>query len=110
MVAIELGLTMAIASGFTGHHFRIRSDNQGVIHALNNGRSRNSQQNRVLRRIFALMHIHSVWFTSEFVPSEDNIADMPSRGIPPPNFSKTSLDIDIHPDLTSFLCIPAMLG
>lgn len=38
MVAVELGLAMAVAEGFTNHHFVIRSDNQGVIHALDNGR------------------------------------------------------------------------
>lgn len=103
MVAIELGLEMAIANGFADHHFVIRSDNQGVIHALDNGRSRNSQQNRVLRRIVLLMRIHSLWFTSEYVPSKENIADKPSRGIPPPGFPRSTVSIAVHADLRHIL-------
>jgi hypothetical protein len=47
-VAIELGLTLAISQGHSNIHFLIRSDNQGVIQALNGGKSRSPEQNNVL--------------------------------------------------------------
>ena len=48
MVAIELGLLFAVHRAFSNIHFVIRSDNQGVIHAIQGGKSRSPQQNFVL--------------------------------------------------------------
>jgi hypothetical protein len=82
MVAIELGIRTAIAAGAHDVHFVIKSDNMGVIGALGSGKSRNLQQNRVLQRIVTLMRSHEIWITSCFVPSAENVADCPSRGLP----------------------------
>lgn len=82
ILALEFVIRLAILRGYSNTHFRIRSDNQGVIGALDAGKSRNSQQNCVLRRIVSLMREHSLWITSLYVPSKDNLADVPSRGLP----------------------------
>ncbi|KAJ7885246.1 hypothetical protein B0H13DRAFT_1560269, partial [Mycena leptocephala] len=65
-------------------HFHLHSDNEGVIGALEGGKARNPEQNRVLRRIVSLLRSYSIWIvTITYVPSEDNISDKPSRGEPP---------------------------
>ena len=83
MVAIELGLRLVTALGRHDAHFILRSDNMGVIHALEGGRSRNLQQNRILQRIVILVCTHNVWLTTNYVRSIDNPADPPSRGLAP---------------------------
>lgn len=88
MLAIELGLRLAIHEGHSDVHLQIHSDNAGVIGALGSGKSRNPEQNRVLRRIVALMRAHSVWLTTFQVPSLLNVADKPSRGLPVPNMHR----------------------
>ena len=55
IVAIELGLLFAIHQGYTDVHFLIKSDNQGVIHAIQEGKSRSPEQNLVLQRITSLL-------------------------------------------------------
>jgi hypothetical protein len=82
MVAIELGICTAILAGAGNMHFVIQLDNMGVIGALESGKSRNLQQNRVLQRIVMLMRAHGIWITSRFVPSANNIADHPSCSVP----------------------------
>lgn len=81
MVAIELALRTVIASKLANVHFKLRSDNQGVIGALAAGKSYNEQENAILQHILSLFHDHSIWFTIEWVASAENPADDPSRGI-----------------------------
>jgi hypothetical protein len=45
IVTIELSILFAVHLGHTNIHFLIKSDNQGVIHAIECSRSRNSEQN-----------------------------------------------------------------
>ena len=82
IVAIELGLLFAINRGFSDTNFLIKSDNQGVIHAIEGGKSRSPEQNTVLQRITTLLSQHKLWISSLYVPSLDNLADLPSRGHP----------------------------
>jgi hypothetical protein len=84
IVAIELGLLFAVHRGFSDIHFLVRSDNQGVIHAIRGGKSRSPEQNLVLQRITLLLSHYKIWISSLYVPSVDNLADGPSRGSPPP--------------------------
>lgn len=84
MVAVELALLSLISAGHSSKHFIVHSDNQGVIGAFRAEMSRSTQQNTVLRRILTLFHELDLWFTMEWVPSEDDVADNPSRGIFPP--------------------------
>jgi hypothetical protein len=83
MVAVELALTALISGGFTAVHFIFRSDNMGVVGALRGGSSRSHHQNSILRRIIHLFHRHNIWVTTKYIPSKDNLADNPSRGIFP---------------------------
>lgn len=103
IVAIELGLLFAIQLGFSAVHFLIKSDNQGVIHAIEGGKSRSPSQNLVLQRITSLLSHHKLWMSSLYVPSLENVADRPSRGLPPLNRSRTSSTITLPIPLLPFL-------
>jgi hypothetical protein len=88
IVAIELGLLFAVHKGFSDTHFLIKSDNQGVIHAIKGGKSRSPTQNLVLQHITSLLSQHKLWISSLYVPSVDNLADPPSRGYPAVGFPR----------------------
>jgi hypothetical protein len=103
IVAIECGLRLATHLGYSNIHFQVKSDNTGVIGAIKGGRSRNPAHNKVLQRITALLRTHSLWISSLYVPSEHNIADKPSRGIPPPGYSQSKDTFNIPDFLTPYL-------
>jgi hypothetical protein len=103
IVAIELGLLFAVHNGCSDIHFLINSDNQGVIHAIKGGRSRSSEQNLVLQRITLLLSHHKLWISSCYVPSVDNLADAPSRGIPPLDRIRAASPFQLPPILQPFL-------
>jgi hypothetical protein len=84
MVAVKLALTAVIAAGYRDVHLLFRSDNSGVVGALQSGSSRNSQQNSILRRIIHLFHDHNLWITTSWISTKDNLSDGPSRGLFPP--------------------------
>jgi hypothetical protein len=84
MVAVELALHAVIAAGYENVHLIFRSDNSGVVGALKCGSSRNAPQNSILRRIIHLFHDHDLWVTTTWIPTKDNPADDPSRGVFPP--------------------------
>lgn len=88
---------------FSNTHFLINSDNQGVIHAIGGGKSRNPEQNLVLQRITTLMAHQEFWIFSCYVPSADNLADLPSRGIPPPLFLHADTTFLLPTSLVPFL-------
>lgn len=106
MVAIELGLLFAIHRSHTDIHFIIRSDNQGVIHAIKGGRSRSPEQNLVLQRITFLLSQYKIWISSLYVPSLDNLADAPSRGLPLSNHTRASSTFILPSSLLPFLARP----
>ena len=105
-VAIELGLLFAIDRGYSDVHFRIKSDNQGVIHAIEGGKSRSPEQNTVLQRITLLLSSHKLWISSFYVPSSENLADLPSRGLPAPNRFRASHSFILPFCLQPFLIYP----
>jgi hypothetical protein len=107
MVAIELGLLFAIHKGHSHTHFIIRSDNQGVIHAIRGGKSRSPEQNLVLQRITSLLSQHNLWISSLYVPSLDNLADRPSRGLPASNGYRINSTFDVPFSLRHFLVRPS---
>ena len=109
MVAIELGLLFTVSFGYNNLHFKLFSDNQGVIHALDNGRSRSPQQNRVLQRIVTIMRIHSICISISYISSSNNPADRPSRGLIPSDSSLKLIPPPLPNHLLSFLSplIPA---
>lgn len=85
-VAVELGFRLAVELGLIsssadrGQVFLVRSDNSGVVHVVNKGRSRNRETNRILKHIYLLQASHSVQVTTTYVPSRANISDALSRG------------------------------
>ena len=83
MVAIELALHTLITAKFTKCHLIIRSDNQGVVGALKAGKSRGTQQNLILREIVKLIQDNELWISTIWIPTSENPADDPSRGIFP---------------------------
>lgn len=104
-VALEFGIRLALHKGFHGLHLVIKSDNMGVIGALEGGKSRNSEQNLVLQRISTLLHTHSTWVSTLYTPSALNLADKPSRGIPPDGKCRTIDTFDL-PSCLSPLILP----
>ena len=97
-VAIELGLLFAIHKGYSDTHFLVKSDNQGVIHAIRGGKSRSPAQNLILQHITSLLSLHKLWISSCYVPSTENLADPPSRGLSATNLPQahTSPTIPTH--------------
>ena len=107
IVAIELGLLFAIHQGYTDVHFIIKSDNQGVIHAIQGGKSRSLEQNLVLQRITSLLAQYKLWISLLYVPpSMDNLADPPLRGLPALNQAQASTNFNLSPSLQPFLVCP----
>lgn len=84
MVAVEMGILALVELGYRDCHLELHSDNKGVVGALDSGRSRSSQCNRVLQRIVACLLENNLWVSFVWVRSEDNIADAPSRGLSGP--------------------------
>ncbi|KAL5633887.1 hypothetical protein ACGC1H_005916 [Rhizoctonia solani] len=105
MVAVELALGQAIDMGIKSHTLKFRSDNQGVVFALQAGRSRNEAQNQILMRILSNADYHGIKLEVSYIRSEDNPADAPSRGIRPPNYIPISSPVAPPTDLVDFLSI-----
>lgn len=81
MVAVELGLRVAIAAGHRSRGITVRSDNSGVVRSLVSGISRNFQQNLILQKILQLCRTYNVRITPEWISTKLNPADKPSRGM-----------------------------
>jgi hypothetical protein len=81
LVAVELGLRVAIASGSHSGPLVIRSDNVGVVHSLMTGKEKDSQRMAILRNIQELGHTYNVQVTAKWIPTKENPADGPSRGV-----------------------------
>jgi hypothetical protein len=81
MVAIELAIRTLVTAKFANVHIIVRSDNQGVVGALTAGRSRGFQQNAILHEIVRLIQEHNLWISSIWIPTSENLADSPSRGV-----------------------------
>jgi hypothetical protein len=63
------------------HHIKAYSDNAGVVGAWKNRSSSNISQNEVLGRILRILISRQCFLTLEYIRSENNPADAPSRGI-----------------------------
>ena len=66
-----------------GSRFIVYGDNQGVVEGWANGRSRNVETNSVFRRVHDVIETHQSSVVVRYVPSANNPADGPSRGIFP---------------------------
>jgi hypothetical protein len=63
------------------HHLKAYSDNAGVVGAWKNRSSTNVAQNEVLGRILRILITRQCFLTLEYIRSEENPADAPSRGV-----------------------------
>jgi hypothetical protein len=83
-VGFEFLARTLCATSQLNQHFRVFGDNQGVVEGWWKGRSRNWETNKVFRRIHDLANAHQCVFITRYVPSRENPADAPSRGLYPP--------------------------
>ncbi|KDN36471.1 hypothetical protein RSAG8_10809, partial [Rhizoctonia solani AG-8 WAC10335] len=90
MAAVEIALSAIIGYGVTNHKVSFRSDNKGVVFALQAGRSRNQHQNAILMRILEQADHHSIDIDITYIRSAENPADAPSRGQLPPDMPPIS--------------------
>jgi hypothetical protein len=67
-----------------GTHLKLYGDNRGVVEGWWKGRSKNRPTNTVFRRVHSLSLSSGCTIHTRYVPSKDNPADKPSRGIYPP--------------------------
>ena len=103
-VGFELLVRYISGSISPSGHFRVYGDNQGVVEAWRNHRSKNKPVNGVFRRIHSILDQsgHSLSIHPAYVPSESNPADPLSRGI----FPSTKLqlhEIPLPTDLDRFI-------
>jgi hypothetical protein len=87
--AVELAVYFLISSfNISKRHLLVHSDNQGVVHAWAGRSSRNPSQNHVCARLLHLLSSHECFLTLVYMPSADNPADKPSRGIDLPGYRR----------------------
>jgi hypothetical protein len=103
MTAVELAIRALVALGHSGQHVRLWSDNAGVVGALKNGCSRNSEQNRCLQRIVTLFTEHRIWPDIEWIATHLNLADKPSRGVIEDEENRLPSMFPIPPQLAAYI-------
>jgi hypothetical protein len=84
---------------------QLHGDNTGVVEGWWTGRSRNSETNKVFRRIHELLESHDTILRTKYVNTKYNPADGPSRGILPPAnllLPPISLPDEIRPFVVDF--------
>ena len=64
-----------------GSHIKVFGDNRGVVKGWWKGRSQNKPTNDVFRDVHALTEEEGIFFHTRYVPSKENPADNPSRGV-----------------------------
>jgi hypothetical protein len=103
-VGFELLIKSLPGFGCVSGHIKVYGDNKGVVEGWRNYRSKNKATNRVFRRIHAFLEPfnHSLSIHSAYIPSKDNPADPPSRGIYPP-IECLLPEIQLPDDLGRFL-------
>ena len=103
-VGFELLVRAIPRFGGTRSHFKVYSDNKGVIEGWKNFRSRNKPTNQVFRRILSFIEQfnHSFTIHTAYIPSRTNPADPPSRGLYPP-VELLLPEIQLPADLNRFI-------
>lgn len=107
--AVELALEAVLARGICNARLIFRSDNQGVVFAIQAGRSRNTPQNDTIKRIHARSSCAGLHIDISYIASSDNPADGPSRGIRPTNLPPIDWDIRTPPFLAPFIARASLL-
>jgi len=86
-----------------GSHIKVFGDNRGVVKGWWKGQSQNKPTNNVFRDIHTLAEKEGVVFHTCYVPSKENPADNPSRGV---YYHQSHLlpAIPIPPSIQQYLC------
>lgn len=96
-VGFEFLIRTIVGSQTTGVHFKVYGDNRGIVEGWWAGRSRNRASNEVFKRVHRVLASAKCSVLTRYVPSRDNPADGPSRGIyPPTKFLLPPIDIPIE--------------
>ena len=104
-IGFELLIRTLCRLGTSHKRIKIYCDNTGVVEGWWSGRSRNSATNIVFRRIHDIAEETSCQFFTRYVPSKENLADGPSRGIYPPCHDllpQVDIPIEIQTFVTDF--------
>ncbi|KAF5378110.1 hypothetical protein D9615_007514 [Tricholomella constricta] len=110
MVAVELGLHVAIAAGLRSQSIVVRSDNWGVVRALITGKSKHARQPEIIRNIGALRRRYGIDLIPVWVSTTENLADKPSRGKFPPRHLIFPVSVPLPAHLSPFLYPPVPLS
>ena len=73
-----------MSSSSSNTNFKVYRDNKGVVEGWWKGRSRNKQTNLVFRCIHSIMGAKQATVHTRYVPSKENPANDPLRGVCPP--------------------------
>ena len=101
-IGFELLTLFVLSSGSDSTHFKVYGDNKGVVEGWWKGRSRNKQTNMVFRRIHDILEAQHCTIHMRYIPSKQNPADEPSRGVYPP-ITCLLPSIPIPPELHSLI-------
>ena len=72
---------LSFLPALSGQHVLFNEDNQAVQYCLQNRTTKCKIMMKVLRRLYALLDLHSITLTVVYVKSADNPADAPSRHV-----------------------------
>jgi len=101
-VGFELVVLTVMSSSSSNTNFRVYRDNKGVVEGWWKGQSRNRQANLIFCCIHTIMGAKQSTVHTRYVPSKENPADKPSRGI----YLSTSLllpNVPIPPELRELI-------
>lgn len=101
--AAELGLRLMIQAGHDGGSLRLRSDNSGVVDAIQKGDFHQPQVGIFVKNIYSLCRLNEITLGVKWISGEGNPADAPSRLRPAKGSSRFPFKIDIPPHLEDFL-------
>jgi len=100
LIAVELGIRALLSANYRNTIVLIRSDNTGVVKALNEGKwTQNYGLSDILDGIFDLCKSAGLHLKAEWVWTKENPADKPSRGVYP----AMELHFNYHPELPHHL-------
>lgn len=103
MAAVEQTLAILIGHGVRNCMVAFRSDNNGIVFALQAGQSWNKHQNMILMCILASTEEHGIDIQISYVRSTDNSVDAPSRGVAPSGIQMIDWPFSTPPKLVPFV-------
>lgn len=110
MLAVELAVEPAIAGGIHDSCLLFRSDDPGVVFAIQAGRSQNVPQNHAIKCIRVCSACTGIHIDISSIVSDDNLADAPLRGIRPLTTPPVDWPLPIPPHLAPFLARAPLPG